>query len=139
MSRRCRCCRGPPSAILRPCGGWPSDRTDPGTSLHGLCHLSKKTWFSQDETPGTLDATGTSCPALTGPVSPTQGASAMPHPTVPALRVPARSCLVYSICLRHISLSNSKIHTFLGFKSRGRSPRDFRYLYYQICQNQNTF
>lgn len=50
--------------------------------------------------------------SLTWSVSPPQGASPMPRPAVATFRVSARGWLVYSICLIHISFSNSEIHTW---------------------------
>lgn len=107
-NRYWRCCRGlpsgsPPSCL---CGGSPLDRTDQGRSLLDPCRLSKQRmrhcrgWPEQKQVE-------MCCSQLTGSVPATQGASAMPRPLVVTFRVPARACLVYSVCLIHISFSNS--------------------------------
>lgn len=49
-------------------------------------------------------------PPLTGSVATAQGAPPTPRSSVATVTVSVRTWLVYSICLIHISLSDSEIH-----------------------------
>lgn len=83
-------------------------------AVHAVC--TDRVTGQQDKTTWRLEGTETygnvlNLAPLTWSVPTTQGAPPMPRPAVATFRVPARRWLVYSICLIHISFSNSKIHT----------------------------